>query len=119
MTVVYIDDVRFKHCLSAATLSQAQQLISNSRAATNLRTTALGAAIKSGDHAAQIEARQWLMTSPEALLVSAIDANKKLPYVKRWTLDKCLAIPKLLDLSKPLAEPVPVHPQKKKSGGSG
>lgn len=117
MQVALIDSVAIKHSLPGAALAAAKKLISKSRSATNSWATVLRKSIKSGDDAAQAEARQWLMTSPEALLTSAIAANRKLRTAKRQTLEQCLAVPKLLDFSGPLKEVVPVRPKAKKSGG--
>lgn len=117
MPVALIDSVAIKHSLSGAALADAKKLISKSRFATNSWATVLRKSIKSGDDVDQAEARQWLMTSPEALLTSAIAANRKLRTAKRQTLERCLAVPQLLDFSGPLKEVVPVRPKAKKSGG--
>jgi hypothetical protein len=117
MPTTLIDGIAFKHSLPESAVADAMKMIEKSRSATKATATALVNSIKSGDESTQVKARQWLMTSPHALLTSAIAANKKLRTAKRQTLEKCLAVPGVLDLNEPIAEVVPVRPKAKKSGG--
>lgn len=117
MPITLIDGVAFKHSLPGSAVADAMKLIEVSRSATKSKSTALINSIKSGDQLTQVEARHWLMTSPQALLTSAIAANKKLRTAKRQTLEKCLAVPGVLDFNEPIEEAVPVRPKVKKSGG--
>jgi len=55
--------------------------------------------------------------APDARLVSAIVANKKLRPDRRQTLEKCLFSSDPVGPQQPLTELVPVYPKAKKSGG--
>lgn len=106
--------VPFKHGLSSTDLAHALKGIEASCAAANLRVKSLRAAIASGDQFGQTQARDWLLYSPEALLTAAVAANRKINPYKRQTLERCLAVPSLIDFSQPFGELVPVRPKQKK-----
>jgi hypothetical protein len=114
---VLIDSVPFKHGLFGPALSDAVVRIKTAKIITKSRTNDLLKSIKAADPVAAAHFRDELINGPDARLVSAIVANKKLRPDRRQTLEKCLLVPTLLDLSKPLTELVPVYPKAKKSGG--
>ena len=114
---VHIDNLPFRHSLPSQELADVLALIAGARTITNGLTTQLLAGIKANDAGEAAHARDLLINSPEARLASAINANKKLRPDLRQSLERCLAVPALLDFTKPLNEPVPVYPKAKKSGG--
>lgn len=117
MPTLFVDNVAFKHQLSGQALSDAYAQIATARADTNMRVEELLAGIKADDAFLTQRAGALLIEGSDARLASAITANKKLRPPYRQTLERCLAVPALLDFSKPLPEPVPVYAKKKNSGG--
>ena len=118
MPTAFIDNVVVKHRLSADALADA--LLRVSRRQERIRTTAPAQflkGIKADDPFLLHRHGKLLIEGHDARLVSSIAANKKMKPRLRQSLERCLAVPKLLDFSKPLPEPVPVYAKKKKSGG--
>lgn len=116
MGQVLIDQVPFKHDLSAAELKHVLSGVNAARASTNSRVKLLSKAHEAGDKTGQKEIIQTLVDGPDASLVSVIRANQKLPAKKRRPLEECLSVAQSLDLSKPLKEPVQVRLKKKTNG---
>jgi hypothetical protein len=116
MPTVSINDVPFKHGLSAPDLDSARKYISECQTKARHLRDELLKVVQAGDEAGQASATAALLTDPASRVAAAISANKKLKAGKRQTLERCLAVPSLLDFQAPLSEPVPVYPQPKKSG---
>jgi hypothetical protein len=117
MPTTLLDGTPFKHSLSPKELGEALAMVKEARTSTHKLVKAHAKAVKSGNEPLQQELLEKLIYAPEPILASAIAANKKLKPSKRQTLDRCLAMPSLLDFSEPLSETVPVRAQPKKSGG--
>jgi hypothetical protein len=117
MGIVFLKLVPFKHSLSCAELKAAHVRIKKAQTVANALAQQLHTAIKTGNPLTQKCVVADLLTSEEAVLACAIQANWKLPKFKRHPLEDCLSLPDKLDLSKPLSEPVRVWPQPKSSGG--
>lgn len=117
MGVVLIDQVPFKHDLSKPQLSAARALIKDCRETTNAKAALLREAIGVGDIEQQAQLHAALTEGSDAIIASAITANRKMKFGKRGSLEHCLSIPTKLDFSKRLPEPVRVWPQPKSNGG--
>jgi len=113
---VDIRGVEFRHNLSGSEVCNAIKLVDVSRAAVSTRVARLRESIQAGNPLEERGSRHWLLTSPEALLASAIAANRKLRPTRRRTLDECLTVPAAIDFAVPFPEIVPVR-FKAKTGG--
>ena len=83
MGVVLIDQVPFKHDLSKPQLSAARGLIKDCRETTNAKAALLREAIGVGDIEQQAQLHAILTESSDAIIASAITANRKLAaYLK-------------------------------------
>jgi hypothetical protein len=92
MTSHSFNGVPITHCMPTASLTEAVKLIEDTRAASSGRMKALGKAIASGDEAGIKELTHWLVNSQEALLTSAIVANRKLKPAYRQSLETFLRL---------------------------
>lgn len=117
MSVVWIDQAPFKHSMSPSELSDALALIKHARETTNAWVRSLHEAIAAHDLSTQAELHAVLTESPEAIIASAIAANRKLKARHRGTLEQCLKLATTLNFSTPIAEIVGVWPQPKTKGG--
>ena len=117
MPIVFIDGVAFKHSLPENELADALAHVAVARAVTNHHVKQLAAGLTKGDAALLEQHHHGLIEGPHARLASAIAANKNLKPAKLQSLERCLAIPGLLNFDLPLSEPVPVYAKPKKSGG--
>ena len=116
MGQVLIDQVPFKHDLSAAELKHVLSAVKAARASAKARSKLLSEAHQVADKAGQQTLIESLLNGEDARLASAIRANQKLPTKKRRSLEDCLSVAQSLDLSKPLKEPVHVWLKNKTSG---
>lgn len=117
MSTVYIDEVPFRHNLSAAELAEAGALIQHARGTTRKMREQLRISIKLGNTGDEEHAKALLLSSQESLLIAAIRGNGKLKPKHRQSLERCLSVPDELTFDAPLNEPVPVRPEPKKWGG--
>jgi hypothetical protein len=117
VNVVWIDQAPFKHSMSPSDLSDALALIGHCREKTNAWVACLHEAIAAHDLSNQADLHAALTASPEAIIASAIAANRKLKARDRGTLEDCLKLAATLDFTTPIPEIVYVWPQPKTKGG--
>lgn len=115
MPTIAFGNVPFRCDFTPADFAEICEHIELSRKTTKTWAKKLGEAIESKDYAAQLSAKTWLLESPEAILTSAIAANRKLKPHKRQSLERCLGMPGQLTFSKPFPEIVRVHAKSKKA----
>src|SRR3954467_7969405 len=104
MAMVLIDGTFFKHSMEPRQLSAALAKISSSRAVTRQLRADLKSAISHSPEKAFLATSDFL-ASDDVKLAATIEANKRIKERKRATLERCLAMPSILDVQGPLQEP--------------
>ena len=117
MSVVWIDQAPFKHSMSQSDVSDVLALVGHCREMTNARAKSLHVAIVAHELGKLADLHAALTESPEAIVASAIAANRKLKARDRGTLEDCLKLAATLDFTTPIPEIVRVWPQPKSKGG--
>jgi hypothetical protein len=110
--IVDIDNTPFKHSMPAGQLSKALAKISSSRTISRQLRAELKSAISTSPEKGLLATSHFLASS-DVVLAAAVKANRLIRERKRATLERCLAMPSILNVQGPLQEPsfVRAHPK--------
>lgn len=117
MPTVLVDDVPFKHKMSAEAAQHALAYVEASRKLGAQDYEDYVTALKRGDKAEQVQRLKQFFKRPEVKLNTAIRVAKQMKPRERPTLDRCLEIAGTLDLYGPINEASRIRARGKSSGG--